>query len=56
MIVLAALCAGFSAGAIRARSVAAPAITRIAIVPVTGFIEAKKTVKMESGCFCGSQR
>jgi competence protein ComEC len=40
MIALAALFAGFSAGVIRARSVAAPAITRIAIVPVTGFIEA----------------
>ncbi len=40
MIALAALFAGFSAGAIRARSVAAPALTRTVITPVTGFIEA----------------
>jgi len=40
MIALAAIFAGFSAGAIRARSVAAPALTRTVITPVTGFIEA----------------
>ncbi|EIM29690.1 ComEC/Rec2-related protein [Microvirga lotononidis] len=39
LIALAALLAGFSAGAIRARSVAAPALTRLVIAPVTGFIE-----------------
>ena len=40
MIAFAALFAGFSAGVIRARSVAAPALTRIVITPITGFIEA----------------
>jgi competence protein ComEC len=40
MIGLTALFAGFSSGAIRARSVAAPVLTRIVIVPVTGFIAA----------------
>ncbi|MEE1613180.1 ComEC/Rec2 family competence protein [Microvirga sp. CF3016] len=40
MIALAALFAGFSAGVIRTRSVAAPALTRIVITPVTGVIEA----------------
>ncbi len=40
LVALAALFAGFSAGVIRARSVAAPALTRIVITPVTGFIEA----------------
>lgn len=40
MVALAALFAGFSAGVIRARSVTAPALTRIVITPVTGFIEA----------------
>ncbi|HEV2564514.1 MAG TPA: ComEC/Rec2 family competence protein [Microvirga sp.] len=40
MIALAALFAGFSAGVIRTRSVAAPALTRIIITPITGVIEA----------------
>ncbi|WP_230533749.1 ComEC/Rec2 family competence protein [Microvirga roseola] len=40
LIGLAALFAGFAAGVIRSRSVAAPALTRIMIVPVTGFIGA----------------
>ena len=40
MIALGALFAGFSAGIIRARSVAAPVLARITIAPVTGFIEA----------------
>jgi competence protein ComEC len=39
LVALAALFAGFSAGVTRARSVAAPALTRIVITPVTGFIE-----------------
>ncbi|MDP8917377.1 MAG: ComEC family competence protein [Pseudomonadota bacterium] len=39
-IALAALFAGFSAGAIRTRSVEAPVLSRIAITPITGFIEA----------------
>jgi competence protein ComEC len=39
MIALAALFAGFSAGVLRTRSVAAPALTRVVITPVTGFIE-----------------
>ncbi|QRM27458.1 ComEC/Rec2 family competence protein [Microvirga sp. VF16] len=39
LIALAALFAGFSAGVIRARSVAAPALTHTVITPVTGFIE-----------------
>ncbi|MGO4523979.1 ComEC/Rec2 family competence protein [Microvirga sp. 2MCAF35] len=39
MIALAALFAGFSAGVIRARSVAAPALTHLVITPITGFIE-----------------
>ncbi|MBA1157315.1 ComEC/Rec2 family competence protein [Microvirga mediterraneensis] len=39
MIALAALFAGFTAGVIRTRSVAAPALTRLVIAPVTGFIE-----------------
>jgi competence protein ComEC len=39
-IALAALFAGFSAGAIRARSLKAPVLSRIAITPITGFIEA----------------
>lgn len=39
-IALGALFAGFSAGMIRSRNVAAPALTRIVITPVTGFIEA----------------
>ncbi|MGO4571720.1 ComEC/Rec2 family competence protein [Microvirga sp. 2TAF3] len=40
MIGLAALFAGFSAGAIRTRSVAAPVLARMTITPVSGFIEA----------------
>ncbi len=39
-IALAAFFAGFSAGAIRTRSVEAPALSRITITHVTGFIEA----------------
>ncbi|WP_262296922.1 ComEC/Rec2 family competence protein [Microvirga sesbaniae] len=39
LIAIAALFAGFSAGAIRMRSVAAPALSRIVVTPVTGFIE-----------------
>lgn len=39
MVALAALFAGFSAGVIRTRSVAAPALTRIVITPVTGIVE-----------------
>lgn len=37
---LAAVFAGFSAGVIRTRSVAAPVLTRTVIAPVSGFIEA----------------
>ncbi len=40
MIALAAVFAGFSAGVIRARSVAAPALSRITITSITGFVEA----------------
>ncbi|MBF9232543.1 ComEC/Rec2 family competence protein [Microvirga alba] len=40
VIGLAALFAGFSAGVIRARSVAAPVLARMTIAPMTGFIEA----------------
>src|SRR5689334_19227165 len=40
LVALAAVFAGFSAGAIRARSVAAPALDRIVITSITGFIEA----------------
>src|SRR5919112_156809 len=40
LIGLAALFAGFSAGVVRARSVAAPVLPRVTIAPVTGFIEA----------------
>jgi competence protein ComEC len=40
MIALAALFAGFSAGVLRTRSVAAPVLTRVVITPITGFIEA----------------
>jgi competence protein ComEC len=40
MIALAALFAGFSAGAIRTRSVAAPVLSRITITPLAGFVEA----------------
>ncbi|WP_243368520.1 ComEC/Rec2 family competence protein [Microvirga solisilvae] len=37
---LAAIFAGFSAGVIRTRSVAAPVLTRVVIAPVSGFVEA----------------
>lgn len=40
MIALAAIFAGFSAGVIRSRQVAAPVLARITIAPLTGFIEA----------------
>jgi competence protein ComEC len=40
MIALVSLFAGFSAGAIRTRSVEAPVLSRITITPITGFIEA----------------
>jgi competence protein ComEC len=40
LIGLAAVFAGFSAGAIRSGSVAAPALGRMTITPITGFIEA----------------
>lgn len=40
MVGLAALFAGFSAGVVRARSVAAPGLSRTIIAPVSGFIEA----------------
>ncbi|MBB3019957.1 competence protein ComEC [Microvirga lupini] len=40
MIVLSAVFAGFSAGVIRTRTVSAPAITRIIITTIAGFIEA----------------
>lgn len=40
MIALAAVFAGFSAGVIRTRSVAAPALTRLTITPIAGFVEA----------------
>jgi competence protein ComEC len=40
MVAMAALFAGFSAGVIRTRSVAAPVLTKLTIAPVTGFIEA----------------
>ncbi|MBM6581449.1 ComEC/Rec2 family competence protein [Microvirga sp. BT689] len=40
LIAFAALFAGFSAGVIRARSVAAPALSRITITTIAGFIEA----------------
>lgn len=39
MIGLSALFAGFSAGVIRARSVAAPILAKVTIAPITGFIE-----------------
>ena len=39
-IALAAIFAGFAAGAIRTRSVAAPVLNRVVIAPLTGFIEA----------------
>jgi len=40
MIALSAVFAGFSAGVIRTRSVAAPALTRITITTIAGFVEA----------------
>jgi competence protein ComEC len=40
LVALAALFAGFSAGVIRTRSVAAPVLAKLTIAPVTGFIEA----------------
>lgn len=40
MIALAALFAGFSAGVMRARSVAAPVLNRITIITIAGFVEA----------------
>ncbi len=40
MVALAAIFAGFSAGVLRARHVAAPILTRTTIAPMTGFIEA----------------
>ncbi len=40
MIALSAVFAGFSAGLIRTRSVAAPALTRITITTISGFIKA----------------
>jgi competence protein ComEC len=40
LIGLAALFAGFSAGATRSRSVSAPTLARMTITPITGFIEA----------------
>jgi len=40
MIALAPIFAGFSAGVIRSRTVAAPVLSRITITPVAGFIEA----------------
>jgi competence protein ComEC len=40
MIALSAVFAGFSAGVIRTRNVAAPALTRIVITTIAGFIEA----------------
>jgi competence protein ComEC len=40
MIALSAIFAGFSAGVIRTRTVAAPILTRITITTITGFIEA----------------
>ncbi|MGZ5306764.1 MAG: DUF4131 domain-containing protein, partial [Actinomycetota bacterium] len=39
-IALAAVFAGFSAGVIRTRSVAAPVLARVVIAPVSGFVEA----------------
>jgi competence protein ComEC len=39
-VALAALFAGFSAGVIRTRNVAAPVLTKLTIAPVSGFIEA----------------
>ena len=39
-IALAAIFAGFAAGAIRTGSVAAPVLNRVVIAPITGFIEA----------------
>lgn len=41
-LALAAIFAGFAAGIIRTRSVAAPVLSRIVIVPVSGFIEAEE--------------
>jgi len=40
MIALAAIFAGFTAGVVRSRTVAAPVLTRVAIAPFSGFIEA----------------
>jgi competence protein ComEC len=40
MIALSAVFAGFSAGVIRTRNVAAPALTRIVITTIAGFVEA----------------
>lgn len=40
LVAFAALFAGFSAGVIRTRSVAAPVLARLTIAPVTGFVEA----------------
>lgn len=40
LIGLTAVFAGFSAGVIRTRGVAAPVLTRVVIVPLTGFVEA----------------
>jgi competence protein ComEC len=40
LVALAALFAGFSAGVIRTRNVAAPVLAKLTIAPVTGFIEA----------------
>jgi competence protein ComEC len=40
MIALSAIFAGFAAGVIRTRSVAAPALTRITITTIAGFVEA----------------
>lgn len=39
MVALSALFAGFTAGSIRARSVAAPVLAKVTIAPVAGFIE-----------------
>ncbi|WP_312895206.1 ComEC/Rec2 family competence protein [Microvirga sp.] len=40
MLALSAIFAGFSAGVIRSRSVAAPALTRLTITTIAGFVEA----------------
>ncbi|MFD0462817.1 hypothetical protein ACFQY9_14090 [Microvirga aerilata] len=54
MIAVAAVFAGFSAGAIRTRSVAAPVLSRVMIVPLTGFIEAVEDREGVSGFSCAS--